>query len=259
MRFHHTAVLGPLGKLRLKRVTDIKPAGIPWRIHRDSARGWPCPYCWTIMAGQQSTPTAPTWDHVIPTSRGGSNEAANVIPACQRCNRDKADRDPATWLGELRYRRCARVKPVTRFLEIVMDEWSDEDRTMMWGIVEKAERMAEQVAYLRAAEAGRNLRKMMPARGKDHGSVHTFTVLLSDADRAHNVLASLGIDPTHWSWRGNNEVGVIINSQLRTLTFQNDEQFRAQVLEAMGKQVIGKQNIGKENIGKQTINEEEAA
>lgn len=33
-------------------------------------------------------------DHVIPISRGGTNELSNLVTACRRCNRQKKDKTP---------------------------------------------------------------------------------------------------------------------------------------------------------------------
>jgi len=49
--------------------------------------GGVCAYCGEV-AGLQA-------DHRIPLSRGGDNTIANIIPACGRCNRRKADRTEA--------------------------------------------------------------------------------------------------------------------------------------------------------------------
>lgn len=36
-------------------------------------------------------------DHVIPVSRGGSNDLDNLVTACRPCNRSKRDKTPAEW------------------------------------------------------------------------------------------------------------------------------------------------------------------
>jgi 5-methylcytosine-specific restriction endonuclease McrA len=36
-------------------------------------------------------------EHVIPLSRGGRNDASNVVPACWTCNRRKWSRTPEEW------------------------------------------------------------------------------------------------------------------------------------------------------------------
>jgi hypothetical protein len=42
---------------------------------------------------------APAWtmDHVIPRSRGGSDDASNLVPACKKCNSSKGARTPEEW------------------------------------------------------------------------------------------------------------------------------------------------------------------
>lgn len=35
----------------------------------------------------------PTLDHVVPQSRGGSNQITNLVLACYRCNNDRGDED----------------------------------------------------------------------------------------------------------------------------------------------------------------------
>lgn len=48
----------------------------------------PCAYCGGV---------ADTIDHILPTSRGGTNARKNLAPACMDCNRRKANRTPAEW------------------------------------------------------------------------------------------------------------------------------------------------------------------
>ncbi len=38
-------------------------------------------------------------DHVVPASRGGSNEPENLTTACKPCNLSKHDRTPEEWLN----------------------------------------------------------------------------------------------------------------------------------------------------------------
>jgi hypothetical protein len=39
-------------------------------------------------------------DHVVPRSRGGPDNAFNIVMACQSCNSAKADQTATEWLGE---------------------------------------------------------------------------------------------------------------------------------------------------------------
>ncbi len=55
-------------------------------FRRDDHR---CLYC-----GQQFTRTGLTRDHVLPTSRGGTDRWENVVAACKRCNWQKDNRTP---------------------------------------------------------------------------------------------------------------------------------------------------------------------
>lgn len=48
-----------------------------------------CLYC-----GQTFSRTELTRDHVLPTSRGGTNRWENVVAACKRCNWQKDNRTP---------------------------------------------------------------------------------------------------------------------------------------------------------------------
>lgn len=38
-----------------------------------------------------------TKDHVMPLSKGGTNERSNIVLSCWRCNRTKGDKHPAQW------------------------------------------------------------------------------------------------------------------------------------------------------------------
>lgn len=51
-----------------------------------------CVYC-----GDQSGPF--DVDHVMPRSRGGSDDAENLVIACSHCNRSKGSRTPEEWMG----------------------------------------------------------------------------------------------------------------------------------------------------------------
>ncbi|MDO7635174.1 MAG: HNH endonuclease [Porticoccaceae bacterium] len=48
-----------------------------------------CMYC-----ARQFTPIQLTRDHILPTSRGGTDRWENVVCACRRCNQFKANRTP---------------------------------------------------------------------------------------------------------------------------------------------------------------------
>lgn len=56
--------------------------------------GYRCHYCKAAEAPNNLL----TIDHVMPSSRGGSDDALNLVAACRRCNNEKADRTPQEWV-----------------------------------------------------------------------------------------------------------------------------------------------------------------
>ena len=58
-------------------------------LYRDS---YTCQYC-----GDKSGPFEA--DHVMPKSRGGTDEEKNLVCACRSCNRSKGGRTPEEWMG----------------------------------------------------------------------------------------------------------------------------------------------------------------
>lgn len=80
------------GRLRSPK-RNARP-GIPANVRREvfSRDGSSCAYCET-----KSGPF--DIDHVLPWSRGGTNDLLNLVVACASCNRSKSDRTPEEWLG----------------------------------------------------------------------------------------------------------------------------------------------------------------
>ena len=74
--------------IRLNRFVRVPHrAGVPLTRRAVFARdGGRCMYCGGSAA---------SIDHVVPRSRGGRHSWDNVVAACHRCNRIKADRTPA--------------------------------------------------------------------------------------------------------------------------------------------------------------------
>lgn len=65
------------------------------RVHQQEHR---CFYCGTLMIYEKRhdddkyrNPRRATRDHVIPLSKGGPNEAHNIVAACLGCNTAKGD------------------------------------------------------------------------------------------------------------------------------------------------------------------------
>ena len=51
-----------------------------------------CPYCGKRL----STYTAST-DHIVPLSRGGTNDRSNLVLCCKKCNREKGSKLLSEW------------------------------------------------------------------------------------------------------------------------------------------------------------------
>lgn len=65
--------------------------GITPSLHQSIIAEGYCHYC------RGFTPDVLEVDHLIPWSRGGSDDVENLVPACWRCNQEKSDRTPAEW------------------------------------------------------------------------------------------------------------------------------------------------------------------
>lgn len=56
------------------------------------------------VVGAIQLPAGFEWDHLIPVSRGGTNDPDNIVVSCRSCNRSKGDR--LHWIGPIeRWRR----------------------------------------------------------------------------------------------------------------------------------------------------------
>ncbi len=77
--------------VRLRQYLRVPRRGVPFTrrnlLHRDKHQ---CQYCQRSLR-----PSELTLDHVVPRSRGGKRSWENLVAACVRCNRRKADRTPA--------------------------------------------------------------------------------------------------------------------------------------------------------------------
>lgn len=60
-----------------------------------------CFYCTAKLSNTKSTT-----DHVIPISKGGTNEQSNMVVACKPCNNAKGDRTGAEFLSYLQADFC---------------------------------------------------------------------------------------------------------------------------------------------------------
>lgn len=61
---------------------------------------WRCAYCAGVL-----TPLTVTMDHVIAISKGGSHFPANIVPACEQCNKSKHNQ---LWIPKAAYFKIER-------------------------------------------------------------------------------------------------------------------------------------------------------
>lgn len=76
--------------LRLKMRAPLRVREVPFSRTNVYARdGLTCQYC-----GTRFPPHQLSYDHVLPRTRGGRTDWANVVTCCLPCNRRKGDRTP---------------------------------------------------------------------------------------------------------------------------------------------------------------------
>ena len=80
---------------------ELGACRLPSRRRRDllpqmaERQNWRCCYCGERMDGQGDNPNAPSVEHVIPLSKGGTDAPGNLVAACRRCN---SKRSSTYWL-----------------------------------------------------------------------------------------------------------------------------------------------------------------
>jgi len=90
-------------------------------VHRDNAKGLPCMYCWHPM-------DVPTWDHVIPRSKGGPNTRGNLVVVCRSCNEGKGNLSLPDFEGYLLGIGAEQGRKVTAFTQWITRDWTDDEK-----------------------------------------------------------------------------------------------------------------------------------
>jgi hypothetical protein len=80
-----SAIVKPTGRLFSKQEYG-EPVALTEKIRTAVLLSGPCAYC--------GDPIPTQVDHVIPLSRGGSDDRDNLAPACKTCNMEKLDFTP---------------------------------------------------------------------------------------------------------------------------------------------------------------------
>lgn len=61
---------------------------------------WPtCAYCGRGYSDQYDAQFSV--DHLLPLSKGGTNDPPNLVGCCRCCNRAKGDRSPQEWAADV--------------------------------------------------------------------------------------------------------------------------------------------------------------
>lgn len=78
-----------------------------------------CHYCGAVLGKPgRNLPHSFSRDHIVPRSRGGSNSASNLVPACRACNLDKGNMLVEEWRRARAMRQFPRFTPEqTQWLE----------------------------------------------------------------------------------------------------------------------------------------------
>ena len=100
-------IVGPNGPFFINVIKEVKPGMIPNARPKKKSPGsgnrrrfrlWEknphCKYCNRLLEFRESS-----LDHVIPLSKGGSNKLSNIVLACYKCNKEKADLSPEHYLS----------------------------------------------------------------------------------------------------------------------------------------------------------------
>lgn len=91
----HAAMIGSIrsdGRERTKIQADLRQA--VW----DKTNG-SCVYCGDHLTMQAGAPNSFQVDHVLPVKLGGSDDPANLVPACANCNGRKHARTALRFMG----------------------------------------------------------------------------------------------------------------------------------------------------------------
>lgn len=192
------------------RATRLPREAIPFDVDRDHAYGWPCPYCWTVMT-RNVRELHPTWDHVIPKGKGGTDARANLLPVCWTCNQAKRDRTLPEFHGWLKELCDYRTRTTGQLIEWLTEEWDSDLKSGVHADI-----------GVGVAAARREIRQGIVKR--------PLTVLQHKQTTAHNksveqliwdVMLLLGIPRTHWTYLAPRGVRVLLGSLPETFQFES--------------------------------------
>ena len=72
-----------------------------WKRKLSEAQNHRCCYCYVTFDEENESPYSATFEHVIPTIRGGLSKLENLVLCCNTCNNIRGDRISAENFSEL--------------------------------------------------------------------------------------------------------------------------------------------------------------
>lgn len=94
----------------LSLLIEITPKLAKRRYRQSIYEAWDhcCGYC-----GEEAT----SLDHIVPRFKSGSNNRNNLVPACRRCNQNKASHDMKEWYQQQAYFCPERLAKIVTWQE----------------------------------------------------------------------------------------------------------------------------------------------
>ena len=94
----------------LSLLIEITPKLAKKRYRQSIYEAWDhcCGYC-----GDKAT----SLDHIVPRFKSGSNNRNNLVPACRRCNQNKASHDMKEWYQQQAYFCPERLAKIVTWQE----------------------------------------------------------------------------------------------------------------------------------------------
>jgi hypothetical protein len=89
----------------LALLVEITPKLAKKRFREDIYKAWDysCAYC---------EDPATSLDHIVPRFKSGSSNRNNLVPACRRCNSNKASSEVETWYSQQEFFSQARMEKI---------------------------------------------------------------------------------------------------------------------------------------------------
>lgn len=103
----------------LALLVEITPKLAKKRFREDIYKTWDykCAYC---------EEPATSLDHIVPRFKSGSSNRNNLIPACRRCNSNKASTEIETWYSQQEFFTQARMEKIKFWMtQEILDLFKD--------------------------------------------------------------------------------------------------------------------------------------